>query len=161
MRPGPFEAEREPTAGVGEKDIAAPQGYPLAAVADPGFAPQMHAGDVEMPACVRYLGASVRGAESLAGYGRHGQPRDRPSPNFPAKGMVSGHLDPHRVDLPGDQISPEVQPLTLRHGVGPDRIHVSPLVESAVAHKASGTRGNALPRPRRDPPDLSPEDRFG
>jgi hypothetical protein len=66
VRPGSFKVKFERAAGVGQENVAAPQTSLLAAVDDPGFAREVHAGDVEVTLRPRDLPAPMHRAKSLA-----------------------------------------------------------------------------------------------
>ena len=138
MPPGLFEAERELAAGTGQEYVAVPRGHFLVAAGNPGCTGHTDASDLEMPLRPRDLGASVHGVNSLARNHRDGEFSKHTRLHAAPEEMLSSNLDTHRVELQGDEVGPEVEPLSWRNTVCRDRDHLSPSVETPVAQERAG-----------------------
>src|ERR1700739_853218 len=76
----------------------------------------------------------MQGLNPRARDSRNGQPCNHPRLHAPAKAMISGDLEPHRIYLSGNKIGPERETLPRWNRVRRDRVHLSASVETAVAH---------------------------
>src|SRR5271169_1890990 len=71
--PGSFEVEFEQVAAVGQKHVAASQACLLTALDDPGFAREVHAGNMEVAFRQRDLATPMHSAKSVARHDRDRQ----------------------------------------------------------------------------------------